>query len=78
VYLIHSWVVVVLTWSYVKIYEACAGEEIYWSEGSSSSSTRMSGGALWLGWIYTLVLAQLISWPLAANLRKLPVLNEIL
>ena len=87
VYLIHAYVIVVCEWAYVVAYDRRVGglrsgddaPRIHFAKGSVASSTRWeSDGDLWLGWACTVVVSQLIVWPLAAAIRKLPGLNKIL
>lgn len=79
VYLIHPWIVVTLTWSYVLLLKAVWDIEVVFPQGQSSSATNLgNAGLLLLGWVYTAVLGQLIVWPLAWGVKKLPGFNQIL
>eukprot|EP00614_Pseudopedinella_elastica_P032156 CAMPEP_0172636084 /NCGR_PEP_ID=MMETSP1068-20121228/202313_1 /TAXON_ID=35684 /ORGANISM="Pseudopedinella elastica, Strain CCMP716" /LENGTH=118 /DNA_ID=CAMNT_0013448447 /DNA_START=94 /DNA_END=450 /DNA_ORIENTATION=- len=57
---------------------APAGGSLYWRPGDPFSSTEMDTWLLVAGWVYTAVLSNLVVWPLATQLRKLPVLKEML
>lgn len=81
VYIIHPWVIVLLTAVYVKFLNAVhAGDgEISFPDNSFASSTHLTSDAyLWLGWLVLTVLSILVSWVLAGTLRKLPGLKTIL
>jgi hypothetical protein len=40
--------------------------------------TESQEAVMWLGWLFTLVISQLIVWPVAWCLAKLPLLNLVL
>ena len=45
--------------------------------GADGQPVLLSDGIIWGGWVFVLVLTQLILWPLCFYLRKLPVLNKM-
>ncbi|KAK3269107.1 hypothetical protein CYMTET_22430 [Cymbomonas tetramitiformis] len=78
VYLIHGWVLTLLTAAYVGVLRA-AGEVIEFEDDKSYSKSHMSSeGWLWLGWLLTVVLTMGICWPLASVIRQLPGCRDIL
>jgi hypothetical protein len=86
VYIIHPYVVTPVTWSFVALIRAGGAVVV-----RTQLSTEAFGGAypyafavqsdsdvfLWLGWLYTLLVANTLVWPLARFLRKLPGLREV-
>jgi len=91
VYLIHPWVVVPLTFAYGKALGS-AGMAVFpppsvdpTSEAFAhlqafgfTSIAQVGDGWIWLGWCVVSILSNLILWPLAHGLRKLPGLRNIL
>lgn len=78
VYLIHGWVLTLLTAAYVAVLRT-AGEVIEFEDDKSYSTSHMSSeGWLWLGWLLTVVLTMGICWPLASLIRQLPGCRDIL
>lgn len=78
-YLIHSFVLILFTWLYIRLVETAWGVEIRFPANSTTSNTDLGGdGLIWFGWLGTNLLTQLVVWPLAWGLRRLPGLNKIL
>jgi hypothetical protein len=88
VYIIHPVVVTLIVWSYVVIVDACganAMRDMGSTDGLGGSypmrfviESDAGEGLLWLGWFYTLVVSNMILWPLSYGLKQLPVLRDIL
>ena len=80
VYIIHPWVVTPLLWTWTQILPAAGGPAIVFpSNGSMTSSTNFGDdGLVVVGWLYACVVGQVIVWPLAWYVRKLPLLNRVL
>jgi len=87
VYIIHPIVITLVVWSYVMILDACGAnvmKDMSFPDGFYGKMVRFviesdSGeGLLWLGWFYTLVVSNLILWPLACGLKQLPLLRDVL
>merc|ERR1719433_2506226 len=78
-YLIHPWIVVPLTYCFQLILEGPLDSVVYFAEGEGSySKTVLKDGYLWMGWFFVAFLSQLITWPLASGLRRLPLFREVL
>jgi len=78
-YLIHPFLVIPLTYSWVVLLRVFLQEEIVFAPDSSSSGSVISNDIfLWAGWIYVATLSLALGWPCAHYLRKLPGLNRIL
>lgn len=85
-YIIHPYVLMPVVWSYVALIRAC-GAIVVRTQLSSAGFTGSypfafavqsgSDGLLWLGWFYTLLVANAIVWPLAHFLRQLPGLRQV-
>lgn len=84
VYLIHPWIIVPITWSYVILLKKIGNVDVIFPLAGSNSSTTTSStdlgndGLLWFGWVYTSICSLLLVWPLSWSLRQLPGLNKIL
>jgi len=79
VYVLQIAIIPLVMWSYVLILRA-NGYEIDFSycEWTPVSSSFISQSHLLAGWLYTILLVNLISWPLAYIIRKLPGIKEVL
>ena len=44
---------------------------------ASGMLTLFSDGLLWAGFFFTLIVTNLVSWPLSFYMRQLPVLNKM-
>ena len=77
VYLIHPIVVTCVTSLWVYILRNGFGIDLVF-QTLLTSSTVLSGGMILFGWIFIVLLTELISWPLSFFVRKLPVLNQII
>mgnify|MGYP005694236487 CR=1 FL=1 len=77
VYLIHPIVVTCVTSLWVYILRNGFGIDIVF-QTPLVSSTVLSGGMILFGWIFIVLLTELISWPLSFFVRKLPVLNQMI
>merc|ERR1712048_63182 len=79
VYVFQNALILLVMWSYVLILRA-NGYEIDFSycQGMPMSSSFISQSLLLAGWLYTILLVNLISWPLAYFIRKLPAIKEVL
>ena len=83
VYLVHGWVVVPLTWSYIALVEWVNGVVVAdWTFQNNSpdclSAQGRDAGMLFAGFVYTLILTLLIVYPLAAGLRRIPGVRSVL
>ena len=83
VYIIHPIVVMAATHLFVKVYEWTNQSKIQFVEDATYSEDVLVGpdnGSLWIfgGWISTVVLSQLIVWPLGWAIKQLPLLRGIL
>uniref|UniRef100_A0A0G4I1S0 Acyltransferase 3 domain-containing protein n=1 Tax=Chromera velia CCMP2878 TaxID=1169474 RepID=A0A0G4I1S0_9ALVE len=79
VFLLHSWVVVVITFSFIKIYEGATGTDISWPDGPGGSTTRLSNdGVLFGGFLYTAVLSLGASVLLTFLVRLIPGVKSFL
>eukprot|EP00931_Biecheleriopsis_adriatica_P061781 TRINITY_DN37166_c0_g1_i1.p1 TRINITY_DN37166_c0_g1~~TRINITY_DN37166_c0_g1_i1.p1 ORF type:complete len:493 (+),score=67.60 TRINITY_DN37166_c0_g1_i1:40-1518(+) len=84
VYLMQSWVVVPILWSYVCILDSLGvnlsslQSETPHGELAAVLMLSSSEGLLWSGWFYTMVLSTIILWPLAYWLRQLYPINQVL
>ena len=73
VILIHPFFIVPLTWAWVRILRAGFGVDVQFASDSTSSSTDLGkDGLVWLGWMFVALLTQLLVWPTAAAVRRLP------
>ena len=77
VYLIQAPVIASITWLWIYILQIM-NIDIVFEEGTSTSSTPMNEGVIWLSWFFICFVVQIIIWPLAFFIRKLPGLNQIL
>ena len=78
VYLIHPWVLVLVTWSAGA---AVSAEPVYerYGAGVTSRAYPDSGDRTkWLAFIYTAFLTQLAVWPLGGAVYRLPGVNRVL
>jgi hypothetical protein len=80
VYLIHPWVVVLCTRCFVYILEVADTDvRVYFEKGSTQSHSCLGSDAnVWMGAIVTSAVIQVLVWPLAAGVRQLPGLKEVL
>merc|ERR1712151_853286 len=79
VYVFHHALILLVMWSYVLILRANGYEiDFSYSQGMPMSSSFISQSLLLAGWLYTILLVNLISWPLAYFIRKLPGIKEVL
>jgi fucose 4-O-acetylase-like acetyltransferase len=78
VYIIHPLVVICVTKAWVQILASAADIHCEWDKGSLYSSTEMPTGFIFAGWVWCVTLSELIVWPLAHYLRKLPVVRDYL
>lgn len=78
-YIIHPCVLVPLTYVWTLTLHTVWGVELSFPESSRFSPTPMpSEGIHWLGWAVVSAFTQIIVWPLAALLCRLPLLRNIL
>jgi glucan biosynthesis protein C len=88
VYLIHPLVVTAATACFIQVYNHLYDNVIVFGNGERDrfmpvSTSKLEGPGdgtlhLFFGWLGVLVVSQLIVWPLAWYLRRLPYLNQVL
>ena len=78
VYIIHPYVVCLATYSWVGILASMGIDCEFPEDSGNSSATPFSTGLVFAGWLYCVVLSQLIVWPLAHFIRQLPVIRNYL
>jgi len=80
VFLIHQTVLTSVMILWVYILRSGFGIDIEFQLGpeNNASDTELGGGVIFLGWLFVNVLTQLIVWPLAFFVRKLPILNQMI
>ena len=81
VYLLHTWIVVVLAVTFAWILEANGAPVLYERTSSGGWSNFTPLAKEWYlaaGCAYVGVFAQLVSWPLGAIFRRLPLIRSIL
>ena len=79
VYIIHPLIVTPIGWSYLKILPIIGGNEPYFCSYSINSKSNIGGDIyLWVGFIYTSILAMIVLYPIAWIIKKLPGLRHIL
>ena len=82
VYVIQFWPMQLAMLVFVEILKAAGvplvlEEKTLFTTGADGQPVLLSDGIIWGGWVFVLVLTQLILWPLCFYLRKLPVLNKM-
>jgi len=79
VYLFHPFVVVPITWSYVKILESSSDAEISFLHNTTYSASCVEESEIWLGWAYvastSIAVVFLLSYYV---LKRTPVLRSVL
>merc|ERR1712070_1180921 len=78
VYLIHGWVLTVVTFLHVQVLKACREQISFPDDATYSKSHLSSEGWLFLSFFSTTLLTLGICWPLASAIRQLPGLRDIL
>ena len=84
VYIIHAWVLCFVTWLAIGAIERHTGGTIQFKPGAGRSASCIGGSGqpgehlIWIAFAVSALVTQLICWPLAYWLRKLPGLREIL
>jgi len=79
VYLIHPLVWSLVAWSFAKMLEASGFVLQFEMVGDMPTNrTPLPVYVIAVGWVYTVVLSQLLLWPLAWCIAKLPGLNKVL
>ena len=87
VYIIHPWVITPVSYAWVQImahaHDILGGDnvnqELWWPDGSSSSSTAFINENMVLaGWVFTVVISCPLVYVLAHYIRQLPHLRTIL
>jgi len=81
VYVMQVIIIPFVMWTYTKILEA-AGNQLHWHLCGDSwkpiSEAVLQEELLWGGWLYTIFLVNLISWPFCYFFRKLPGVRGVL
>lgn len=79
VYVMQTIIIPFVIWTYTKILEA-AGSQLQWDlcGGGLMSGTPLKEELLWVGWLYTILLVNFISWPFCYLFRKLPGVRGVL
>lgn len=77
VYILHELVINLVMWLWIWILEKGFGIDLVFDE-EGNNTTDLSNGIVVLGWIFVSILTQVIVWPFAFFVRKLPLLNRIL
>jgi hypothetical protein len=78
VYVIHPLIVVPLVAAYLAILRGPWDTQVDFPQGSSTSSTPMAEGKLVLGFATVTPLSLILTWTVAAGLRRLTVLRDVL
>jgi len=90
VYLIHPYIITLALGSYPMILKSCGVVvEKAWTDpplnGLTHSGVNMAflvesqgEGLLWLGFLYTVIVSNILLWPLAWLLRQMPVLRDVI
>merc|ERR1712146_638639 len=82
VYIIHPIVLSAVMGVWIYILRHGFGIDVQFEEGtipeSFVSETPLSGGLIFLGWVFIVILTEAIVWPLSFFIRKLPVLNQMI
>lgn len=77
VYILHECVINLVMWLWIWILEKGFGIDLVFDE-KGNNTTDLSNGIVVLGWIFVSILTQVIVWPFAFFVRKLPLFNRIL
>jgi len=77
VYLIHPIILVPIMDLWVYILRSGFGIDVEF-QPNNISDTELGGGVILLGWVFVVVLTQLLTWPFAFFVRKLPILNQMI
>lgn len=80
VYILHGWVVVLITWTYVSIlHHNGVKVDFNVKPYNVNSPTRLPSDAfLWLGFTVTSILSTAIVWPLCVHISRLPGVSSFL
>ena len=91
VYVIHGWVVVPITWSFIALDERASGVVVTWTDANNSvvylytstspdclSASGDQGSLLLAGFVYMLVLSFVAVYVLASLIRRIPGVRDIL
>merc|ERR1712232_390556 len=81
VYILHAAVWPVVSYTYVLLLRAISDELVFFSKARDGQIVSCNDIGTWrvvLGFLYTFFLSNLILWPLAFYLRKLPGLRNVL
>jgi len=77
VYVFHEVIMNLMIWLWIVILRKGMGYDLVFDE-YGNNTTELSNGVIVLGWVFVSILTQLIVWPFAYFVRKLPILNQIL
>jgi len=77
VYVFHEVIMNLVIWAWIVILQKAMGIDLVFDE-EGNNTTPLSNGVIALGWVFVSVVTQLIVWPFAFFVRKLPILNQIL
>ena len=77
VYLLHPIILVPVMDLWVYILRSGFGIDVEF-QPNNISDTELGGGVILLGWVFVVVLTELLAWPFAFFVRKLPILNQMI